>query len=58
VGVFSISIALLSAAEPIKNDSETKLWRFLAISFASSIVPAYCKISRAISEIGSADLVG
>ena len=52
LGETSIRIALLSAALPTIIDSDTKTFRFLAMAIASSILVAYCKISRAKTEIG------
>ena len=48
--------ALPSLAEPIKMDSETNVFRFLAMAKASSIVDAYCSISLVRMEIGVAFL--
>ena len=42
----------MSIAEPIISVSETKVCRFFAMAMASSIVEAYCNISRAKIEIG------
>ena len=44
--------AFLSIALPINRDSDTKTSRFLAITIASSIVEAYCKISRVSIDTG------
>ena len=58
VGVFSIITALLSAAEPIKKDSDTNIFRFDAMANASCMFDAYCRISVATKETGVADAEG
>src|SRR5687767_10809622 len=55
---FSIRAVLLSIAEPIIKVSQTKVFLFFAIANASSILPAYWRISLARMEIGVAEPVG
>ena len=57
-GDFSIIAALPSLAEPTSMDSETNVFRFRAIAYASSMVEAYCNISLVRMEIGVADAAG
>ena len=57
-GDFSMTAAHPSAAEPIRIDSDTNVLRRRAMARASSMVEAYCRISRVSIDIGVADDVG
>ena len=58
LGVFSIIAAQPSFDEATSIASETKLLNCLAMAYASSIVVACCKMWRASSDIGIAEVRG